>query len=96
MITCISCNHKFVKSKKGGLMEMFSDMKYCLICVRYDFWFTESLRQKHIKIRKRKGVGYLTITKAGIDAVPDIGKISKKRWKLILDNMKNPKLVLLW
>jgi hypothetical protein len=68
-------------------MEMFSDMKCCLICVRYDFWFTESVRKKFIKIKKRKGSEYLIVTKAGLaDGIKEGNvnpNMTKKNWKMI-------------
>ena len=95
-ITCISCKNEFVKSKKGGLMEMFHDMKYCLICVRYDYWYHESLRNKFIKIKKRKGIEYLTITKAGIlDGIKEghvERKMTDKEIQDVVDKQKNTKI----
>jgi len=76
-------------------MEMFHDMKYCLICVRYDYWYHESLRKKFIKIRKHKGVEYLTITKAGIlDGIKEGQgiKMTDKEIQDVVDKQKNPKI----
>ena len=96
MITCISCKNEFVKHEKNSIMAIMNDMKFCPVCARYDWWYAESLHKKFIKIKKRKGIEYLTITKAGIlDGIKEghvERKMTDKEIQDVVDKQKNPKI----
>jgi len=72
-----------------------NDLKYCPVCARYDWWYQDSLHKGLIKIKKRKGVEYLTLTEKGMkEGMKDgqIPKIQKKDWDKKVKLMTTPKL----
>jgi hypothetical protein len=76
-------------------MAIMNDMKFCPVCARYDWWYMEALRTKCIKIKKRKGIEYLTLTVKGIKEgmkEGNIPKIPKKDWDKKVKLMATPKI----